>query len=95
MSVLTTLSRILRSHNSLAYVRACDRVGASLAAYTPIPSLPRSAAFDELRITDAPSATEFRYGAGDFGLPATGGDGRLARGKCHRSSSRSYLPIIP
>jgi hypothetical protein len=52
-----TLTRILRSRNSLAHVCANDRIAALMAACTPIPSLPRSATFDELRITDAPSAS--------------------------------------
>ena len=52
---LTTLTRILRSRNSLAQVRANDRSAALIAAYTPMPSLPLAFVFDELRMIDPPS----------------------------------------
>jgi hypothetical protein len=57
---LTALTRILRSRNSLAQVRANDRSAALIAAYTPMPSLPLAFVFDEFRMIDPPSFSNGR-----------------------------------
>ena len=52
---LTELTRILRSRNSLAHVRANERTAALIAPYTPMPSRPRGAVVDAFRMIEPPS----------------------------------------
>ncbi len=51
----TTLTRIPRPLSSLDHVRANDRTAAFDAAYAPNASMPRSAAVEPVRTTEAPA----------------------------------------